>query len=275
MTPEEFSDLTYTVSEHVATVMLNRPSRRNAWTGRMALEYRWALHTADQDPDVGAVVLTGASGAFCVGADADILNEVEQAGGAYQRADVELPPFPDEAPPGLRHNHTYPMAISKPVIAAINGACAGAGFVIASFADLRFAAAGAKITASFAGLGLPAEYAIAWVLPRICGLQNALDILLSNVVLSAEDAKEAGYVRRVWPAETFAEEVHGYARAMARNSSPASVAVMKRQLYVDANIDLETAYTRSVQDMNSMVSGNDFSEGVRALKERRRPTYRD
>ena len=274
MTPEEFSELTYTVSEHVATVMLNRPKRRNAWTGRMALEYRWALHTADQDPDVGAVVLTGGSGAFCVGADADILNEVDQAGGAYQRAAVDLPPFPPEAPPGLRHNHTYPMAISKPVIAAINGACAGAGFVIASFADLRFAAAGTKITPSFAGLGLPAEYGLAWVLPRICGLQNALDILLSNAVLSAEDAKEAGYVRRVWPADTFAEQVQDYASAMARNSSPASVAVMKRQLYVDANIDLETAYTRSVQDMNTMIGGDDFSEGLRALRELRRPTYR-
>lgn len=275
MTPDQFSELTYTVSDHVATLMLNRPNRRNAWTGRMALEYRWALYTADQDPDVGAVVLTGAPGAFCVGADAEILDDVDQAGGAYRRAEVELPPFPADAPAGLRHNHTYPLAIKKPVIAALNGACAGAGFVIASFADIRFAAAGVKITPSFAGLGLPAEYGIAWVLPRICGLQNALDILLSNAVLSSEEAQEAGYVRRVWPRETFSQQVQDYASEMARHSSPASVGVMKRQLYVDADIDLETAYVRSVRDMNDMMAAPDFSRGVSALRDRRRPYYRD
>jgi enoyl-CoA hydratase/carnithine racemase len=274
MTPDEFEQIAYQVTDNVATVTLNRPSRRNAWTGRMALEYRWALATAENDSSVGAIVVTGADGAFCVGADAQILADVDSAGGAYQRAEVELPPFPDDAVAGLRHNHTYPLALSKPVIAAINGACAGAGFVVATFADIRLAVEGAKITPSFAGLGLPAEYGIAWVLPRVVGLQNALDMMFTNAVLPAEEARELGYVRRVFARATFVEQVETYARNIAQHSSPASLAVMKRQLYVDANLDLETAYVRSVADMDRMIAGPDFSEGLRALRERRPPVFR-
>jgi enoyl-CoA hydratase/carnithine racemase len=106
------------------------------------------------------------------------------------------------------------------------------------------------------------------------GLQNALEILLTNAVMPSEEARELGYVRRVWPAEGFAARVADYARGMAQHSSPASVAVMKRQIYVDAYLDLETAYTRSVADMNRMVAGSDFSEGLRAMRERRRPVFR-
>jgi enoyl-CoA hydratase/carnithine racemase len=273
MDSREFEQIDYAVTDNVATVVLSRPGRRNAWTGRMALEYRWALAHADRDPEVGAVVVTGAHGAFCVGADRQILSEVGKAGGSYQRLAAELPPFPDHAPAGLKHNHTYPMALSKPVIAAINGACAGAGFVIACFADLRIAADGAKITPSFAGLGLPAEYGIAWVLPRIVGLQNALEILLTNPVMSAQDALQIGYVRRCWPQDGFAERVHEFAGSIARHSSPSSLAVMKRQLYVDAYGDLETAYVRAVEDMDRMVGEADFSEGLSAMRERRRPTF--
>jgi enoyl-CoA hydratase/carnithine racemase len=274
MNAEDFEQLDYSVTDNVATVTLSRPERRNAWTGRMALEYRWALALADADPEVGAIVLTGAPPAFCIGADADILTDVDSSQGSYQRLAAELPAFRPDTPPGLRHNHTYPLAVGKPVIAAINGSCAGAGFVLACFADFRIAAIGAKITPSFAGLGLPAEYGIAWVLPRIVGLQNALEILLTNAVMSAAEAVELGYVRRAWAAEGFADRVHAFAVGMARHCSPAALAVMKRQLYVDAYGDLETAYLRSVDDMNRMMGEPDFSEGVRALRERRAPVFR-
>jgi enoyl-CoA hydratase/carnithine racemase len=146
MKPADFEQIDYSVFENVATVMLNRPGRRNSWTGRMAIEYRWALHTADQDPNVGAVVVTGSGDSFCVGADMEILDEVNEKGGAYERLVAELPPFPDDAPPALRHNHTYPLALGKPTVAALNGACAGAGFVLACFADFRISVDQNKIT---------------------------------------------------------------------------------------------------------------------------------
>jgi enoyl-CoA hydratase/carnithine racemase len=269
----EFREIEYAVADNVATVMLSRPSRNNAWTGRMAAEYRWALHHADADENVGAIVVTGAGNAFSVGADRDILADVRAAGGAYERMKVELPPYPPDAPPGLRHNHTYPLALRKMVIAAINGPCAGAGFVLACFADLRIAAEEAKITASFAGLGLPAEYGIAWILPRIVGWQNAFEMLIANPVLSGREAAELGFARSAHPLDGFAGQVHEFARRIAQHASPGAMAVMKRQLYVDANGDLETAYLRAVKDMNRMVGEPDFARGLAAARERRLPCF--
>jgi enoyl-CoA hydratase/carnithine racemase len=274
MDPAQFEQVEYSAKDHVATVTLSRPARRNAWTGRMAIEYRWALHTAERDPDVGAIVVTGAGDSFCVGADMEILDEVSESGGAYQRMLGELPPFPDDAPQGMRHNHTYPLTLSKPVVAALNGPCAGAGFVLACFADFRISVDNNKITPSFAGLGLPAEYGLAWTLTRIVGLQNALEILLTNPIMSGEDALGLGFVRRSWPAEGFLERVQDFAGSMARHSSPGALRVMKRQVYVDAQGDLETAYVRAVDDMNRMVGEPDFATGLAATREKRRADFR-
>src|SRR5258708_12155272 len=115
----DFKQIGYAVAGNVATVTLNRPQRRNAWTGRMAIGYRWALHHSEHDREVGAIVVTGAADAFCVGADMKILLEVSEAGGAYQRTVAELPPFPADSPTGLRHNHTYPLPPGTPAIAPI------------------------------------------------------------------------------------------------------------------------------------------------------------
>lgn len=273
MDPGKFLQVRYSVADNVATVVLDRPGRRNAWTGRMAAEYRWALHHAQADRDVGAIVVTGAGDDFCVGADRDILTDMSAAGGAYERERVELPPYPADAPPGLRHNHAYPLTLGKLVIAAVNGACAGAGFVVACFADLRFAAEDAKITASFAGLGLPAEYGIAWMLPRIVGWQNALEMLAANPVMTGAEAAGAGFARRAWPREGFPERVQQYARDVARHTSPAAMAVIKRQLHVDAHGDLDAAYRRAVADMDRMAGEPDFTRGLAAARDRQRPRY--
>jgi enoyl-CoA hydratase/carnithine racemase len=203
----------------------------------------------------------------------EILDEVNEKGGAYERMVAELPPFPDDAPPALRHNHTYPLALSKPTIAALNGACAGAGFVLACFADFRISVDQNKITPSFAGLGLPAEYGLAWALTRVVGQQNALEILLTNPTMSGDEAHRFGFARSSVPADLFAQHVHEFARRMARHSSPSALKVMKRQVYVDAWGDLEVAYTRAVDDMNRMVGEPDFAAGLKAVRERRRAQF--
>lgn len=271
--PSEFLQIQYSVTDNVATVRLDRPDRRNAWTGRMAAEYRWALHHAQADENVGAIVVTGTGNTFCVGADQEILSEVSSAGGTYERMKIDLPPYPADAPPGLRHNHAYPMTLGKLVIAAINGPCAGAGFVLACYADLRFAAEDVKITPAFSGLGLPAEYGIAWVLPRIVGWQNAFEILLANSVMTGRDAVDIGFARRAWPRDEFQERVHEFAREVAQHGSPSAMAVIKRQLHVDAHGDLDTAYRRAVSDMNRMIGEPDFAHGLAAVRARRRPQY--
>jgi enoyl-CoA hydratase/carnithine racemase len=267
--PSGFEEIGYAVSQGVALVTLNRPDRRNAWSGRMSVDYRWALHHAETDPGVHVVVLTGQGPDFCVGAHRGTLEDIDRSRGSYQRETMELPPIPADLPTSLRHNHTIPLGLSVPVIAAINGACAGAGFVLATYADIRFGASTARIASSFASLGLPAEYGIGWMLPRLVGTANAAQLLYSARPMSADDALQLGWLQRVFTSEELLEATLAYARDLARHSSPHSLRIMKRQIFQDAWGDLEDAYRRSVDDMNASMTHPDFRLGVAALREKR------
>jgi enoyl-CoA hydratase/carnithine racemase len=274
MNPAAFSELRYEAGDGVALVVLNRPERRNAWSGPMAREYRWALHHAHTDPAVSVVVVAGAGEHFCVGADRDALSAIADAGGLYESGAADLPPWPDGTPDGLRHNHTVALAISTPVIVALHGGCAGAGLVVAAYADLRFAAEGARIATSFARLGLPAEYGTGWVLPRLMGTANAAQFLYSGGPIGAQEAQRLGFVQRVLPDDELLPATLVFARQLARESSPESLRTMKRALFVDSAGDLDTAYRRSVEDMNAALRHPDLQEGLAALKDRRRPDFR-
>ncbi len=273
MKPEAFRELRYEVAAGVATITLNRPDRRNAWSGPMAVEYRWALHHAHVDPAVRVVVVTGAGGDFCVGADAGKLDAIGSNGGAYVRDKADLPPFPDATPPGWRHNHCYPLTISTPVIAAIEGACAGAGFVLATYADLRWSAADAKIACAFARMGLPAEYGTAWLLARQVGVPNALQLLWSPDVIDGIEAARLGWVQQTADQGQVLDAALDYARGLARGSSPLSLAAMKRAVVIDAADDLGAAYERSVADMDLALRHEDFRRGVAAQRARARPDF--
>jgi enoyl-CoA hydratase/carnithine racemase len=273
VTPEEFTELGYATADGVATVTLNRPERRNAWSGRMAVEYRWALHLADNDPAVRAVVLTSAGRDFCIGADSGALDAISSAAGAYTPEQLRLPPYPDGAPEGMRRNHLVPLLVSTPVIAAITGACAGAGFVLATYCDFRFAAKDARITTSFARLGLPAEYGIGWLLPRQIGLSNAAQLLYTAEVCDGDRARELGWIQQVHETDEVLPAAQTFARDLARHSSGESLRNMKRALFVDAWGSLDDAYTRSVEDMNGALKHADLREGLAALKEKRPPEF--
>jgi enoyl-CoA hydratase/carnithine racemase len=270
--PDEFTRMTLTAEAGVATITLNRPDRRNAWAGSTAVEYRWALHRCHTDPAIRAVVLTGEKD-FCVGADSGMLDSIGAAGGGYTVDKVELPDYPDGTPDALRHNHSYPLTVSVPVIAAITGGCAGAGFVVATYADIRFADANAKIATSFAGLGLPAEYGIGWLLPRMLGTANAAELLYTPGSITAERARELGWVQRVCEPGEVVDSAVDYARQLATGSSAESLRVMKRQIFVDSTLGFDEAYRRSVADMNDALRTPDFKEGVRALQEKRKPNF--
>jgi enoyl-CoA hydratase/carnithine racemase len=271
--PAHFSVLHYSVGAGVATVTLNAPERRNAWGGAMAIEYRWALHHAHHDPDVRVVVLTGHGADFCVGADTRTLDRIDTEGGAYERARATLPPYPDGTPDGLRHNHCFPLTIAKPVIAAVEGACAGVGFVVASYADLRWVAAGAKVTSSFASLGLPAECGLAWLLARQVGLPNAMQLLWSAAVLDGHEAARLGWAQHVTPPGEARDAATSYAHTIARESSALSLATMKRAVVIDAAGDLGTAYERSVADMETALRHPDLRRGLRARAAWSRPDF--
>lgn len=275
MKVDDFEKMTYEVSEGVALLTLNNPARRNAWGGRMSVEYRWSLYHAHQDSQVRVVVVTGYGNDFCVGADSAELDSIEQSGGQYQKAKLELPPYLEETPEQYRRNHAYPLSISKPIIAAINGSCAGVGFIVASYADLRFGAENNKIKSAFSRLGLPAEYGLGWILPRIMGRANAMQILLDGDSIDGAEAMRLGWLQKLYKPEEVLNKTMAYARKLARESSGYSMSCIKRQLNFDAEGDFSNAYTRSVEDMNVALTLPDFKEGLRALKEKRATNFLD
>jgi enoyl-CoA hydratase/carnithine racemase len=239
----------------------------------MAVEYRWALHNADEDPAARVVVLTGAGGTFCAGADVAELDAIGDGNGSYEKQRATLPPHPVDAPPGLRHNHTAPLAIGPPVIAAIEGACAGAGFVLATYADLRFVSETAKVTTAFARFGLPAEYGIGWLLPRMVGIPNALDLLYDTRPRSGTEVANLGWAQRVHPEGEALAATLEFARRLATESSGQSLRTMKRQVFADAAGDLDDAYRRSVEDMNKALSHPDLRVGIKAQRRRTAPDF--
>src|SRR6516165_9453891 len=188
----ELTVVMYSVRDEIATITLNRPARMNAWVGRMNTEYRFALEQPELDDKVRAVILTGAGRAFCVGADSRAL-EGHVAKGAYDPgtpADIPKPGY--GVRPEFDADLAYHFGLTKPVIAAINGAVAGIGLVLACYADLRFAAAGAKFTTAHGKLNLPAELGLSWLLPRMIGLTRANELLLTSRVFLAEEALHLG-----------------------------------------------------------------------------------
>lgn len=250
----------YEVLDGVALVTLNRPERLNAWNGALGAGYFSALDRAEADPQVRVIVVTGAGRGFCAGADMDVLQGI---GGGESNADSAAEGRP----------HTYALTLSKPVIAAVNGAAAGLGFVHALACDLRFAAAGAKFTTSFARRGLIAEHGLSWTLPRLVGQAVALDLLLSGRVVLAEEAKELGLVNRVVAPEELMNETMAYARELAVHCSPASMAVMKRQVYEHPQMSMDDALAASNELMVSSLRRSDFNEGVASFLEKRDPDF--
>jgi enoyl-CoA hydratase/carnithine racemase len=249
----------YQAGDGVATITLNRPDRLNAWTGDMETAYFDHLEQAAADPDVRVIVLTGAGRGFCAGADMEMLQAIGEAGGTGGRR--------------ARRPQTFALTIPKPIIAAVNGACAGLGMVHALMCDIRFAAAGAKFTTAFSRRGLVAEHGISWILPRLVGPSRALDLLLSGRVFLAEEAYEIGVVNRVFPPDTLLDETLAYARDLAANVAPSSMEVIKHQVYRHSATDLEEAMRETNELMAESLRRPDFKEGVASFVEKRAPDF--
>lgn len=249
------------LEDGVALLTLNRPERLNAWTSEMEDTYFDLLESCEHDEQVRVVVVTGAGRGFCAGADMQQLQAL--GNGTVPAAETRRE----------RRPQTLALSIAKPVIAAINGPCAGIGLVQALMCDLRFAAAGAKMTTAFARRGLVAEHGISWILPRLVGPARALDLLLSGRVVLAEEAGELGLVNRVLAPEELLETTLAYARELAVNCSPSSMATMKRQLYADLERTLPDALAEANRLMLASFSKPDFVEGVTSFVERREPHF--
>jgi enoyl-CoA hydratase/carnithine racemase len=249
------------VQDGVATLTLNRPDRLNAWTQELERDYFAALGECATDEHVRAIVVTGAGRGFCAGADMQELQTLgEQGVSEEQRHDA-------------RTAQTYPLTVPKPIVAAINGPCAGIGLVQALMCDIRFAAADAKLTTAFARRGLVAEHGISWILPRLVGPARALDLLLSGRVVLGREAAAMGLVNTALPGDAVLEHTLAYARDLAVNCSPSSMATMKRQVYADLERAVPQALDEADRLMLASFAAPDFAEGVTSFLERREPRF--
>ncbi|WP_432842540.1 enoyl-CoA hydratase-related protein [Dactylosporangium sp. CA-092794] len=245
----------YEVQAGVATVTLNRPDRFNAFIPEMGAAYNDALRRADADPGVRVVVITGAGRGFCGGADLAFLESIDAG----------------TSPEGVRPQ--LAAEIRKPVVAAVNGSAAGVGFALPLFCDVRFVAAEAKLTTTFARLGLVAEYGTAWMLPRLVGLGPALDILLSGRTLSGEEAKAIGLAHRALPAGEVLKAAQEYAADMAANCAPRALATIKAQVHADLERPLAASADAALALMQASFGSPDLPEAMAARAERRLPSF--
>ena len=280
----------YEVAKRVATITLNRPDKLNAWTAVMEGEVRAAMGEAERDENVRVIVLTGAGRGFCAGADMSLLSTVATKGlDAAQRAQAvqagaNSGSSTDSgtgsgsgggggARADFRKKYSYFPALSKPVIAAINGPAVGLGLVIALYCDLRFASDAARFSTAFARRGLIAEYGMAWMLPRLVGHANALDLLFSARLIDAAEALRMGLANQVYPQELFQEKVREYATELAANVSPRSLRVIKRQVYDAMFQTLGEAFEIAEREMLESLQCEDFKEGVAHFVEKRAPNF--
>ena len=260
----------YEVKDRIATITFNRPEKLNVWNDLQTDELWHAANTAAEDKEVRVIVITGAGRAFSPGADVSTMGakldprhlteKQKRLFDMNRRADYQT-------------RHSYFPAISKPIIAMINGPVAGLGLLYAMFADVRFAAEDTVITTAYSRIGLSAEYGAAWILERLVGHANALDLLISGRKLPAPEAQRMGLVNQVYPREMLAQETYAYAKNIADLVSPRSARVLKKQVWDLPFQTLAEAVMSSNEDMLTSLRCADHEEGVSAFLQKRKPNF--
>lgn len=274
-----YQDILYRRDGYLAIISLNRPDRLNAWTRTMDEEVRAAIEAADQDENVRAIIITGEGRGFCAGADMTLLSAVMENDSAASNEAEEKDRGPqkstaaaDRLEQNYRHKFSYMLRVKKPIVAAINGPCAGMGLCMTLFCDVRFMADHTKLTTAFSRRGLVAEHGIAWMLPRLIGPMNAIDLLYSGRTVSAAEAEKMGLV---WtrPEDGFMDTVKAWTSDLVTLSSPRSLRVMKRQIFDGLFQDLSESWETADDEMVKSFSSEDFKEGVAHFLEKRPPAF--
>src|SRR5262245_4200687 len=268
-----YEQILYDVTDAIATITLNRPEKLNAWTMRLGGEVRHAMFRADRDPAVRVIVVTGAGKGYCAGADMDMLQGLGRGSGVDTVPDALRVDFDPSLPEEFRGDYSYPLGLTKPVIAAVNGVAAGLGISYMLYYDLRFASDRARFGFLFPRRGLIAEHGSAWILPRLVGMAHACDLLYSGRLVSAEEACAMGLVNRVVPHDELLPSVRAYATSLATECSPRSLRIMKRQLHATGFTDLATAIRDADREMVACFGTEDLREGVASFVERRPPRF--
>jgi enoyl-CoA hydratase/carnithine racemase len=260
------SQVVYEPDGPMAVIRLDRAEKLNAFTFAMITALRERVDQAVADETVVAIVFTGTGRAFSAGLDAEDLARSTQGGPPARPSRAD----PDAEPPAL---FSYLLGVPKPVIAAVNGVCAGGGLVLAMMSDLRFVAASATFTTVFSRRGLIAEHATSWLLPRMIGTNRALDLLWSSRRFDAAEALRLGFADRVVPDDDLLAEVRRYVEDLAASVSPQSLATMKAQVYEGLSQTFDEAVWDADARMRVSLDHPDAREGVASFAERRPPRF--
>jgi enoyl-CoA hydratase/carnithine racemase len=270
-----FSDILYQKAERIATVTFNRPERMNAWTRKMDAELHDAMMDADRDPQVGAIIVTGAGRAYCAGADMGGLSKIAEGAESVGSGFPSRPGNGDAQSndPNFSGRFSWLLAMRKPIIAAINGACVGMGFTNSLFYDIRIASERARMGLIFVRRGLAIEHGSSWLLPRIVGVANAIDLAVTGRLVDAQEALRMGLVSKVLPHDQLMSTATEMAREIATQCSPLGVARAKRMVYQHLFTDLATAMRDEDELVEEMTRSEDFKEGIKAFTEKRAPNF--
>jgi enoyl-CoA hydratase/carnithine racemase len=266
---DNYMEITVATADKVRTITLNRPHKLNAWTERMEREFHHALQAAASDQGVRAIVITGAGRGFCSGVDMSMLQSNPASG---ETASVPQASIAAGLEANYLHRFSYMLRLPKPIFAAINGSVAGIGLCMTLFCDFRYMAAGQKLTTAFAKRGLVAEHGISWMLPRLIGPMNALDLLCSARTLLSDEAAVLGLVKTL-PTAGFLEAVQSIAKTLVHDASPRSIGVIKQQVYDSLFQNLDEAWRHADVEMNASFDSEDFREGVAHFLEKRAPAF--
>ena len=299
MGDEDYRTIRYDVDDGIATLTLHRPDHMNAFTVRMCLEMLDAFDRVDADPAVRAVIVTGTGRAFCAGADlgagADVFDpsgsaaaETSQELAADARPAGDSAEVPELSPGDRAMQRPIDprrdfgglltlriFEVTKPVIAAINGPAVGIGATMTLPMDIRLASGGARFGFVFAARGIVPEACSSWFLPRLVGIQQALEWCYTAKVFPAAEAHHAGLVRSLHEPDELLPAARELAQQIASSSAPVSVALTRQLMWkgLVADHPME-AHRRDSPGVTTTGAGADAREGITAFFEKRPPEWR-
>ena len=271
----KFECILYEVKNKVLTITLNRPERLNAYTGQMQTDLIEAFDKAGKDDDIRVIIVTGAGRGFCAGADLGAGGNTFNREVRNNKGETEgIKDDPEWMRDGGGRTTLAIFDCPKPVIAAFNGPAVGVGVTMTLPMDIRIASEEAKFGFVFARRGLVPEAASSWFLPRVVGINKALEWTFSGRVFSPKEAKEGGLIRSIHPANELLEEANKIAQEIVENTSPVSVAMTRQMLWkllgADHPMEAHKVDSRAIYELGQ---GGDAKEGVESFLEKRSPEF--